>query len=52
MAVWGSSLWSTRTRVQEGLGAEEAWTSSDCSVLTLCVSDSVSLDRPPHGETF
>jgi hypothetical protein len=30
------------------LGAEEAWASSDCSILTLCVSDSVGLDRPPR----
>jgi hypothetical protein len=34
------------------LGAEEAWISSGCSVLTLCVLDGVSLDRPPSGETF
>jgi hypothetical protein len=34
------------------LGAEEAWASSDCSILTLCVSDDVGLDRPPLGETF
>jgi hypothetical protein len=34
------------------LGAEEAWASSDCSVLTLCVSGGVGLDRPPPGETF
>jgi hypothetical protein len=34
------------------LRAKEAWASSSCSVLTLCVSDGVSLDRPPLGETF
>jgi hypothetical protein len=50
-------------RVQEGLaavqrgpvrclGAEEAWASSDYSILTLCVSDGVGLDRPSPGETF
>jgi hypothetical protein len=34
------------------LGTEEAWASSSCSVLTLCVSDGVGLDQPPSGETF
>jgi hypothetical protein len=34
------------------LGAEEAWASSDCSILTLCVLDGVGLDRPPPGEAF
>ena len=34
------------------LGAKEAWASFGCSVLTLYVSDSVGLDRPPLGETF
>jgi hypothetical protein len=34
------------------LGAEEAWVSSGCSVLALCVSGFVGLDRPPSGETF
>jgi hypothetical protein len=34
------------------LGVEEAWASSGCSVLTLCVSGGVGLDRPPPGETF
>jgi hypothetical protein len=34
------------------LRAKEAWASSGCSVLTLYVSDSVSLDWPPSGETF
>jgi hypothetical protein len=31
----------------ECLGAEEAWASSGYSILTLCVSDGVGLDRPP-----
>jgi hypothetical protein len=34
------------------LGVEEAWASFGCSVLTLCMSDGVGLDRPPSGETF
>ena len=34
------------------LGAEEAWASSSCPVLTLCVSDGVGLDWLPLGETF
>jgi hypothetical protein len=34
------------------LRAEEAWASFGCSVMTLCVSNGVSLDRPPSGETF
>jgi hypothetical protein len=34
------------------LGAKEDWASSGCSILTLCVSDDVSLDQPPLGETF
>jgi hypothetical protein len=34
------------------LGAKEAWASSDCSVLIVCVSDGVGLDQPPLSETF
>jgi hypothetical protein len=41
-----------RRRPSRCLGAEEAWASSDCSILTLCVSDGVGLDWPPSGETF
>jgi hypothetical protein len=63
MQFEGSSIWSTCAKVQEDLavvrrgplrclGAEEAWASFDCSVLTLCMSDGVGLDRPPSGETF
>jgi hypothetical protein len=38
--------------VRQSLGAEEAWTSSGCSVLTLYMSDNVDLDWPSPGETF
>jgi hypothetical protein len=34
------------------LEPKKPWASSGCSVLTLCVSGGVSLDRPPPGETF
>jgi hypothetical protein len=34
------------------LRAEEAWASSGCFVLTLCVLEGVGLDRPPQVRRF
>jgi hypothetical protein len=43
-----------RCSVDRGNAVEpkKPWASFDFSVLTLCVSASVGLDRPPLGEPF
>jgi hypothetical protein len=63
MVVWGMCLWSTRAGVQGVLPwrsvdrcgvveSKKPWASPGCSVLTLCMSGYVVLDRPPPRWTF